>query len=106
MIKYIRLYTLIVLLTVLNGCVNLTSVDNFKIQLLDNGGEKFAVYPSTWHTPNQLVETNIKSTGYIEYNYLHMQQKHCIYVLVVDADSQVILGTRIEGKESDCTLPP
>lgn len=94
---------LVVFLSAIFGCSSVTPLENFQNNLHANVGKKWEPYPASWHTPSALVDTISLLNGNTEHKYRY---RLCIYVLIVDSKTKLIVGTRIEGKEADCYLPP
>lgn len=88
------------------GCSSLTPLENFQDHLQANVGKKRETYPASWHDPARLIDTVTLPNGNTEYKYLNSKRNSCVYVLVVESETNLILATRTEGEKGDCYLPP
>lgn len=53
---------------------------------------------------SELIDSKVLSNGNIENKY--KLRGTCIYVFEIDPKTRTIVGTRFEGKETDCVINP
>jgi len=79
--------------------------ENFKEALHGKIGRNIDnVPPYALGHKTELIDSKVLPNGNIENKYKHSGT--CIYFFEIDPKTRIIVNTRFEGKESDCTITP
>ena len=92
--------------TLLFGCVSVSPHENFKNALYANIGFKLKEIQPGWARDSDLIDTLPLPNGNTEYQYTSIYLQSCRYMFEVDKNTSKIVGARFNGKKTDCVIYP